>query len=201
MQNRHARLLALALLLSGCGMLGGRAATTQVRREPAAPTAPATASALPAKVAPASATAAEVARGGCPITRPPEPRFEPPPPHSRDAPSPGEFWYGSESLWTAVPGNGLWSDLPHNPEGYTQKLAWWREGYSWTEEPQPKLTVSGRRLDTPAPPLKASRATNAFTPEIGSVMLVGVDFPTPGCWEITGRYADAELSFVVQVEP
>ena len=33
----------------------------------------------------------------------------------------------------------------------------------------------------------------------GPAMLVGVDFPTTGCWEITGRYADAELSFVVWV--
>jgi hypothetical protein len=32
-------------------------------------------------------------------------------------------------------------------------------------------------------------------------MLVGVDFPTPGCWKITGRYADAELSYIVQIEP
>jgi hypothetical protein len=32
-------------------------------------------------------------------------------------------------------------------------------------------------------------------------MLIGVDFPTPGCWQITGRYTDAELSYVVQIEP
>jgi hypothetical protein len=31
--------------------------------------------------------------------------------------------------------------------------------------------------------------------------MVGVDFPTLGCWEITGRYAEAELSFVVWVGP
>ena len=32
-------------------------------------------------------------------------------------------------------------------------------------------------------------------------MLVGVDFPTLGCWKITGKYAyaDVELSFVVWV--
>jgi hypothetical protein len=32
-------------------------------------------------------------------------------------------------------------------------------------------------------------------------MLVGVDIPTLGCWEIRGRYAEAELSFVVWVGP
>jgi hypothetical protein len=32
-------------------------------------------------------------------------------------------------------------------------------------------------------------------------MLVGIDLPTLGCWKITGKYADAELSFVVWVAP
>jgi hypothetical protein len=100
-----------------------------------------------------------------------------------------------------VPKNGEWSDLPHNRDGYTQKIAWWREGYSWTAEPQPKLTVTGRRLDAAAPALNVSRATNAYAEDIGSVMLVGVDFPTPGCWQISGYYGDALLSFVVQVIP
>jgi hypothetical protein len=135
----------------------------------------------------------------CPVTRPPEPRFTPPPPYSRYAPSPGEFWYGTDSLWTAIPGDGVWSALPHNPEGYTQKVFWWREGYSLGDESH--LSVTGRRLDAPAPPLNVSRATNAFAEDIGSAMLVGVDFPTPGCWEITGRYASAELSFVIWVAP
>ena len=100
-----------------------------------------------------------------------------------------------------LPENGVWAALPHNPEGYTQKLFWWRDGYSWTEEPEPQLTVTGRRLDAPAPPLIVSEATNAYAPDIQSAMLVGVDFPTLGCWEISGRYGDSELSFVVFVAP
>jgi hypothetical protein len=136
----------------------------------------------------------------CPVTRPPELPFTPPSPYSHNAPG-NNFWYGTDSLWTAVPGNGVWSGLPHNPAGYTQKVLWWRIGYSWTDEPEPHLSVTGRRLDAPAPPLNVSKATNAFAEDIGAAMLVGVDFPTPGCWEITGRYAGNELSFVVQVAP
>jgi hypothetical protein len=30
-------------------------------------------------------------------------------------------------------------------------------------------------------------------------MLVGVDFPSPGCWQLTGRYRDAVLSYVVWI--
>ena len=136
----------------------------------------------------------------CPITVPQNPLFVPPAPYDSMGFA-GEFWYGSSSLWTAVRENGIWEALPHNPEGYTQKVFWWRDGYVWTEEPQPALTVTGARLDAPAPPLHVSEATNASASDIGSAMLVGVDFPTLGCWRITGNYGDAELSFVVWVAP
>ena len=136
----------------------------------------------------------------CPITQPPDVAFIPPAPYDSLG-FDGEFWYGSSSLWTAVRQNGTWEALPHNPQGYTQKVFWWREGYIWNEEPQPELIVSGERLDAAAPPLIASEATNAYAADIGSAMLVGVDLPTLGCWKITGKYSDSELSFVVWVAP
>lgn len=136
----------------------------------------------------------------CPITFPQDPLFTPPAPYS-ELGFEGDFWYGSNSLWTAVPQNGVWAGLPHNPEGYTQKVFWWRDGYVWNEEPEPDLTVTGERLDAPAPPLIVSKATNAYAADIGSAMLVGVDFPTLGCWKITGQYKKTELSFVMWVAP
>jgi hypothetical protein len=136
----------------------------------------------------------------CPATLEPALPFVPPAPYPPQPPG-DYFWYGTESLWTAVPRTGVWDSLSHNRDGYTQKVLWWRQGYSWTEEPQPDLVVNGRRLDADAPPLNVSRATNAFAEDIQSAMLVGVDFPTLGCWEITGRYAATELSFVVWITP
>ena len=136
----------------------------------------------------------------CPITIPQDPPFVPPSPYDSMG-FEGEFWYGSNSLWTAVRQNGAWEALPHNPEGFTQKVFWWREGYVWTEEPEPALIVTGERLDASAPPLNASKATNAYASDIGSAMLVGVDLPTLGCWKITGKYGEAEVSFVVWVAP
>src|SRR3990172_11533760 len=136
----------------------------------------------------------------CPLTVPQDPLFTPPSAYS-DLGFEGEFWYGSNSLWTAIPQNGVWSGLLYNPEGYTQKVFWWREGYVWTEEPEPALTVTGERLDATAPQLNVSKATNAYAGDIGSAMLVGVDFPTLGCWKITGQYEKTELSFVVWVAP
>ena len=136
----------------------------------------------------------------CPITVPQEPVFVPPPPYDTLGWD-GYFWFGSDSLWTSLPHDAVWAGLPDNPGGYTQKVFWWRDGYVWNEEPEPNLVVTGERLDAKAPPFIASKATNAYASDIGSAMLAGIDFPTLGCWKITGKYQDAELSFVVWVVP
>jgi hypothetical protein len=137
----------------------------------------------------------------CPLTVSQDPAFVPPAPYDALG-FKGYFWYGSDSLWTSLPQDGVWFGLPDNPEGYTQKVFWWRDGYVWNEELEPNLVVTGERLDAAAPPLKVSRATNAYASDIGSAMLVGVDFPAFGCWKITGKYNDqTELSFVVRVGP
>jgi len=57
----------------------------------------------------------------CAVTQPQDPVFVPPAPYLSNGPSGGEFWYGSDSLWTALPVSGSWWGLPHNPEGYSQK--------------------------------------------------------------------------------
>jgi len=56
-------------------------------------------------------------------------------------------------------------------------------------------------LDASAPPLLASDATNGYHPDLGSFMLVGVNIPTEGCWEIAGQAGDQSLSFIIWVEP
>ena len=137
----------------------------------------------------------------CPLTVPQVPAFTPPAPYDSLNSFKDHFWFGSNVLWTIIPSNGTWGSLPLNPSGYTQKILWWRDGYVWDQEPEPNLIVTGERLDASAPPLITSKATNAFASDIGSAMLVGVDFPTPGCWKITGKYNNVELSFVIWVAP
>ncbi len=127
--------------------------------------------------------------------------FQAPKPFSPDAPWEDMFWYGSEHFWTALTTNGVWADLPHNPEGYTQKIFWWSDLFTLKDELEPALELTGRRLDAEAPPLKTYGATNASASDIGDAMLTGVDFPTLGCWEITGRYKKSGLTFVVWVAP
>ena len=137
----------------------------------------------------------------CPITKQQDPPFIAPEPYLPEPRYQDHFWHGSDLLWTMLPKNGVWDALPHNPEGYTQKIFWWRDGYIWNDEPLPDLKVNGERLDTKAPSFFITEATNALIPENKSAMLTGVDFPTIGCWKVTGQYGDAELSFVIWIEP
>ena len=193
-------ILIIASLLAGCASKAN-AQSEEVKAIDSS-NAPAD---LPEKSQPVGTTKSEVLPheppASCPVTVPQDPPFTAPEPYSPNAPFPTQFWFGSEHLWTALPIDGIWAGLPHNPEGYTQKVFWWREGYVWNEEPEPDLIVTGERLDAIAPRLIVSKATNAYASDIGSAMLVGVDFPTLGCWKITGQYGDAELSFVIWIAP
>lgn len=65
----------------------------------------------------------------------------------------------------------------------------------------PNLTVTGRRLDAPAPPLKTDEhANNGWTNDSHhAFMVAGIFIPTLGCWQITGDYKGNRLTFVVLV--
>lgn len=138
----------------------------------------------------------------CPVTTAAAgPSFKAPGPYATDAPWEGLFWYGSAGLWTALHTDGVWQGLPENPTGFTQKIMWWSDSYILENELEPALVVTGKRLDGDAPPLKFYGATNAMADDIKTAMLTGVDFPTRGCWEITGQYKKSELKFVVWIAP
>jgi hypothetical protein len=69
------------------------------------------------------------------------------------------------------------------------KFGWWRIVPG-------TLTITGRRLDTPAPPARAS-VPDGYGPE--GFQASGVSFPTEGCWEITGSVGGSALTFVTFV--
>jgi hypothetical protein len=56
------------------------------------------------------------------------------------------------------------------------------------------------RLDSAAPPvLLADRASNGWQQEDLPFMVVGINLSTLGCWKITARYQDVQVSYVVWV--
>jgi hypothetical protein len=109
---------------------------------------------------------------------------------------PGGSFLGNGALWT-----GLWPegtvlfgpDLPGsiNEDGSLGMKFWW-----WRAIPGEKLTIEGRRLDAEAPPLSASIPDGY---EHSQFQATGLTFPTPGCWEVTGRAGGASLTFVIRV--
>jgi hypothetical protein len=130
----------------------------------------------------------------CPLTKP-EPPFEAP---ISARLSPDVAWYGTARLWVLLDRDGEdWTGLPHSKFGYTQKTFWWRDGYQASSEPIPPIFVMGRRLDGPGS-FGFGPGTNASS-ELGASMLVGIDIPTVGCWELTGNYGTDTLSYVVWV--
>jgi|SRR5271169_3428789 len=146
----------------------------------------------------------------CTVTKSADYSFIPPSPY-RAHPSPGNFWFGTDKLWTELPVTGTWSILPdYTPTDqtyYRNKLGFWRQGYDPHIEPRPNLTVTGRRIDGPAPPLQMDGKGNGSWTNDDQFIMTGITFPTLGCWEITGHYENKELNesdqltFVIWVAP
>lgn len=127
----------------------------------------------------------------CPVTRHFQSSvFIPPFPYPA-TPSPNHFWFGTDRLWTSLPADGIWGAVPGSNRTYREKLFYWRAGYDARLE-QPLLTVTGIRLDAPAPPLAADEHANGgWNQPDKPFIVVGINLPTPGCWKITGTYKGA----------
>jgi hypothetical protein len=68
--------------------------------------------------------------------------------------------------------------------------------FGWERKIRGTLTIDGRRVDAEAPPLRAR--IPAGYGDIG-FQATALIFPTPGCWEVTGRVGNANLTFVTKV--
>jgi hypothetical protein len=124
----------------------------------------------------------------CPVTLPNANRPPGQPPIS---------WYGNGLLWAGLTTNGIYA-VPQDrvdPDGSIfNKLLW------ATSPPESRPTVSGERLDAPAPPLHV-RAVNqgSFSSAQKPSYMSAVSFPTAGCWRLKARVADVSLTYVVEV--
>jgi hypothetical protein len=137
----------------------------------------------------------------CLTTLAPNPPFVPPAPYTSSAPD-GQFWYGTDALWTLLAFDSKWQMQGNvNGEGYSTKLVFWRRGFDWRKEPEPKLIITAKRLDGEAPSVAVAHANAVFVTGNKPAMMTGIDIPTAGCWEITANYKAHALTFIVSVEP
>lgn len=96
--------------------------------------------------------------------------------------------------------------IPAWKGGFRNKVVWNWDGYDPHADPTPPLRITGRRLDASAPPLlsdtnRAGYNGNGSWTANSTFIMSGVLLPTDGCWQITGKLPDRELSFVVLVKP
>ena len=68
--------------------------------------------------------------------------------------------------------------------------------FGWRRGASGQLMIDGRRLDATAPPLRAEVPTGYGDHGFQATYVI---FPTPGCWEVTGRAGDASVTFVTRV--
>jgi hypothetical protein len=113
---------------------------------------------------------------------------------------PGTGNFGNDALWTDLWmwGKGVVQVPPDQvgPNGLLggpSGLKW-----AWYRFVPGKLTIDGKRLDAPAPPLIATIPDGYGN---GGFQVSGLAFPTGGCWQVTGHVAGKSLTFVVLVIP
>ena len=135
----------------------------------------------------------------CPVTRAtPETQFKPSSVPRGLAPESMVFWYGSDSLYTALDPGGRWRGIA-SPAGTRNKSFWFRNNAEWLSERPYQLKLTYRQLDTTGPMYSGAEVTNAI---IGKevAMLTMLELPTRGCWEVTASYKNAHVSFVTWVD-
>lgn len=119
-------------------------------------------------------------------------------PPTQAYPSPDEF-FGENGLWVVLWPDGVISVdedspyvTPHGPEGgVSMKFPMYRD-----DSAKGTITISGERLDATAPPLTAN-VPDGYG-DVG-FQATGIDFPTPGCWEVAVHSGSATLTFVTLV--
>jgi hypothetical protein len=103
------------------------------------------------------------------------------------------FDYGNGVLYVKLPPDGeivVAKDHTESDGTYRVKIPWWRAAAG-------EFRVEGRRLDAPAPPLRAEYHVKGYG-ESGFLACVYF-FPSEGYWEITGHIDDKSLTYIVHV--
>lgn len=148
------------------------------------------------------AGSSDIGRDACPVTVPGDAPFTP----ASDTPEgpPVDYqrvWYGTSELWTMVGRGGeVWANLPVRPDGsLAQKTFWWVPGASLSQVPKPDVVVRLDALDDPAVTVVAEPGELGGNAGLGVFMVVGVEIPRSGCWQVTADHGDASVSYVAWI--
>jgi hypothetical protein len=98
------------------------------------------------------------------------------------------LWPKGRLLAGPLPDGSAWAEIRPDGSIYA-KLGWWRGDGG-------QLRIEGRRLDGPAPPLRAEIPAGYGPTGFQATALI---FPSTGCWQVVGTTGDARLEFVTLV--
>jgi hypothetical protein len=115
-------------------------------------------------------------------------------PAGSGVPGGASSFYGNESVATTLWPDGTITFRPGGP-GFVLADGALQMKFLWAKARLP-MTIEGRRLDAPAPPLR-SDVNHAFDSE--DFQPSALIFPTPGCWEVTSHVGRSALAFVTKV--
>ena len=109
-------------------------------------------------------------------------------------------WYGSESLAVVLPPEGKWG-VTGPTSRIAVKLFLWGLGFEPGMEKHLSVEIASmtsREVDAVVKDITNARPIDGDS----SAMLVGIDFPSAGCWRITAEYLGQSLTFIAEtVDP
>jgi hypothetical protein len=113
-----------------------------------------------------------------------------------DHPDPGS--YGNAHV--SVGPFGLWRDgtvvFKPGGAGFITRDGSLGMKFGWRRGVSGQLEIEGRRLDAVALPLRSEVPSGYGDRGFQATYVI---FPTPGCWEVTGRVGDAKVTFITRV--
>ena len=116
--------------------------------------------------------------------------------------------YGSEALAVALPPDGTWG-VTGPTARIAVKLFWRSAGFRPGMQTNLKVEITNLNGGPNDAVVKDVTTANSVPEDLekahfddewmdGWLMLTGIDFPSPGCWQITGEYLGQSLTFVVE---
>ena len=117
-------------------------------------------------------------------------------------------WYGSEGLAVMLTPDGTLSTTKPGASlavkyfWYSGSLASGGDLEAYQPGSESEFVGKVERLDEGPNDAVMSSPTNAGGDSLGAwTILTGIDFPSPGCWKVTGNFRGQTLSFVVETVP